>query len=180
MADPDILDEPSRLPRRGGRHSRSTLTSQIVIRLNDFPQFAFRGAVAAIGVGVMALDQLFKPALDLLFGGLRFEPERIQCLALGIAHHTRLWRAPLKFRLLGCCLKSPKHAERIIGAFRAQSGGVRAPARPAAIHPHFPGWAMPYDCVLLVPGDVVGSHTGKEIVGMIVLADVIEAELPVF
>src|SRR5262249_35671475 len=39
---------------------------------------------------------------------------------------------------------------------------------------------MPDDGVLLIPGDVVGSHAGKEIVGMIVLPDVIETELPVF
>src|SRR5262249_60830551 len=55
-----------------------------------------------------------------------------------------------------------------------------APARSAAIHPHLPGRAMTDDSVLLIPGDVLRGHSGKKIVGMIVSANVLQAEPPVF
>src|SRR5438105_580531 len=55
-----------------------------------------------------------------------------------------------------------------------------ARGRLAAIHAHLPGRAMADGRVLLVAGDVVRAHAGEEIVGVVVLAHVVEAEAPVF
>src|SRR5206468_1749350 len=61
-----------------------------------------------------------------------------------------------------------------------ESCRMRAPVRTAAVHAHLPGRTMADDRVLLVARDVVGGHPGEEIVGVVVLTHVIEAEAPVF
>src|SRR5262249_32414850 len=70
----------------------------------------------------------------------------------------------------------------IIGTaeFGMQAGRMGARCRPSAVHPHLPGRAMPDDRFLLITGNVLGAHAGKEIVRMVVLANVIETEPPVF
>src|SRR5262249_12122761 len=76
----------------------------------------------------------------------------------------------------------PEHAEWIIGAskFGMKAGGVGTRRRPSAVHPHLPGRAMSDDRLLLIAGNVLGAHAGKEIVRMVVFANVIEAEPPIF
>src|SRR5262249_26176984 len=58
--------------------------------------------------------------------------------------------------------------------------GMGTRRRPSAVHPHLPGRAMPDDRLLLVAGNVLGAHAGEEIVRVVVFANVIEAEPPIF
>src|SRR5262249_34070930 len=65
------------------------------------------------------------------------------------------------------------------GDLGRKGGGWGGRRGGAAVHAHLPGGAMPDDRILRVAGDVVGAHPGKEIVRVVVLAHVIEAEPPV-
>ena len=71
--------------------------------------------------------------------------------------------------------------ERIVGALerRPEPRRARAPGRLAAVHAHLPGRAMADHRLALVARDVVGAHAGEEIVGVVVLAHVVEAEPPI-
>src|SRR5262249_31707338 len=62
-------------------------------------------------------------------------------------------------------------------AIPAESIGLGA---VAAVHTHFPGGTVAGDRFLLIPGNRVLAHPGEEIVRLIVFADVLEAETPVF
>src|SRR6266849_247570 len=42
---------------------------EVVIGLDDLAQLVFRGAIAAVGVGMMAFHQLLEPRLDVGAGG---------------------------------------------------------------------------------------------------------------
>ena len=72
-----------------------------------------RGAVAAVGVGVVALHQELEPGLDLGRRGVDLEPERVERLALGIADRAAFPG------LLACASRSGRaelgeHAERVV------------------------------------------------------------------
>src|SRR5690242_3717188 len=128
---------------------------------------------------MVALHQLLEARLDLGALGVGLEPERMQRLALGIAH-----RAPLRL-LPSIGLARPsaqlaEHAERIVGALVVEEpAGARPAGALAAHHAHLPGRPMTGDGVLLVARDRVLAHAGEEIVGMVVLAHMIETEAPV-
>src|SRR5437763_643624 len=49
-----------------------------------------------------------------------------------------------------------------------------------AVHADLPGGAVAGNGLLLVPGDGVFAHSGKKIVGMIVLAHMLETKTPIF
>src|SRR5207248_8155380 len=49
----------------------------------------------------------------------------------------------------------------------------------AAIGAHLPGWTVAGQRILLVARDRVGIHAGEEIVVLVVLTHVVEAEVPV-
>src|SRR5712691_1366340 len=129
---------------------------------------------------MVALHQCLEPGLDLLRGGIRLEAERVERLALGIAHRASL--GATGGASAGGRSELLKHSERIIGAaeFGTKAGGMRAHRGPAAVHAHLPGRAMPDDGLALIAGNVVGAHAGEKIVGVVVLADVVETEPPVF
>src|SRR5215470_10852964 len=57
---------------------------QIIVGLDDLPQPILRGAVATIGVGMMPLHKRLEPRFDVLRGGVRLEPERVERFAFGI------------------------------------------------------------------------------------------------
>src|SRR5215467_7921975 len=69
---------------------------EIRISLDDLAQPIFGRTIAAVGVGMMALHQRLELPLDLLCRGIRVEAERIERLALGIAHGTGFRHAPLR------------------------------------------------------------------------------------
>src|SRR5258708_13790205 len=59
---------------------------QVVIGLDDLAQLVLRGAIAAIGVGMMAFHQLLEPRLDVGAPRPVLQPEAVKLLPLGIAH----------------------------------------------------------------------------------------------
>src|SRR5262245_65030264 len=131
---------------------------------------------------MMPLDQRLEPGLDLLGRGVRLEAERIERLALGIARRAELRQPPLRSApCAGQSAELPEHAEGIIGpAEIGKAGGMGTRRRPSAVHSHLPGRAMPDDRLLLIAGNVLGAHAGEEIVRVVVFANVIEAEPPIF
>ena len=114
---------------------------QIIVGLDDLAQLVFGGAVAAVGVGMMALHQHLEARLDLGLVGADFEAELIQRLALGVAHGAR------RLGLLGLRRRAAELAEHVERIAR----GVGAELGPGMIAgAHLPGRAMAGDGVLLV------------------------------
>src|SRR5262245_28119579 len=131
----------------------------------------------------MALHQHFEAQLDLGGGGTGVEPERIERPTLGIADDAAL--APpqaLAFGVVTVRVKMVKQVERIVNVVEMRLEPRRmGPGRwTTTIHAHFPGRPMADDRLLLVAGDIVLAHAGKEIVGVIVLPHMTKAETPVF
>ena len=63
---------------------------QIIVRLDDLDQAVLGGAVTAIGVGVVLLDQRLVLRLDVDERRFRRKPHHLQRLALGVHHLARL------------------------------------------------------------------------------------------
>src|ERR1700677_4901803 len=157
---------------------------QIVIGLDDFDQAILGGAVAAIGVGMMLLHQRLVFRLDGLERGIGAEPHHLQRLALGIEDFTGLGlglagRAARTRPPAAAAVEFAEHAEGIGRAFQI---GFRAALCffGAGIGAHLPGRAVAGQRILLVPRHRIRVHSGKEIIGLVVFANVIETEVPVF
>ena len=71
---------------------------EIIVRLDDLAQAILQRAVAAIGVGMVALHQFLEARLDLGRGRVDLQPERVERLALGIANRAGFRRGPLGAR----------------------------------------------------------------------------------
>src|SRR5690349_19672746 len=72
-----------------GPDSDETVVFHISERLDDLDESVRGRAVYAIGVGVVTLDQLLEARLDLHLAGAGLEAERVERLALGVAHRAR-------------------------------------------------------------------------------------------
>src|ERR1700748_2658484 len=70
-------------PRLGADHRL-----EIIIRLDDFDQAILGGTVAAIGVGMVLLDQRLVFRLDVFQRGVRSETHHLQRLALGVEYFS--------------------------------------------------------------------------------------------
>src|SRR5437588_681648 len=145
---------------------------ELIVRLDDLAQAIFQRAVAAIGVRVVALHEFLEPRLDLARGRIDLQSQRIERLALGVAHRARLRRRTLHSRTRPSS-ELTHHLERIVRAVRVE------PVYPA-IEAHLPSRAMAGDGILLIPRDCVLAHAGEIVVGMVVFAHMLEAEAPVF
>src|SRR5262245_46796533 len=161
------------------RRSAEADRFEIIIGLDDLAQPIFRGAISAIGVGMMPLHERLEPSLDLLCGGIRFEPKRIERLALGITHPAGLLAAP------PCASDTAEFPEKTEGIIRTaelgtKTRGMGARGRLSPVHPHLPSRTVADHGFLLVAGNIFGAHAGEEIVGMVVLAHVFEAKPPIF
>src|SRR5262249_7753563 len=131
---------------------------EIIIGLDDLAQPIFRGAISAIGVGMMPLHQRLEPSLDLLCGGIGLEPERIERLALCITHGAGFggaWRAP---PYASDSAEFPEKTERIIrtGEFGMKTRGMGARGRSSPVHPHPPSRTVADHGFLLVAGNIFG------------------------
>src|SRR5262249_19593902 len=128
---------------------------------------------------MMPFDQLLETSFYLLAGSLGLQSKCIERLAFGVAHrpHGTGGTAGLRGRI-----KLAKKSEWIVGPgkFGPESGRMGARAWTSAVHTHFPGWTVTNHRVLLITGNVVHAHAGKEIVGMVIFADMFEAEAPIF
>src|ERR1700726_1159828 len=156
---------------------------QIIICLDDLDQAIFGGTVAAIGVGMVLLHQRLVLHLGGLERRIRAEPHHLQRLALGVEYFSGFdlglaggsartrppAAAPIEFA---------EHAERVGGSFQVGLGAALA-LLGAGVGAHLPGRTMAGQRILLVARDRVGIHPGKEIIGLVVFADVVETEVPV-
>src|SRR5262249_25361242 len=125
---------------------------------------------------MVAFDQVFEACLDLGLGGGVLKVELAQAFTLGPAQDPRGFAGAGR-RTVGLGAKQP---ERVIGgegigkavaAFAVPRGAI---ARPG-IHSHEPGRAVADGVVLLMLGHVLVRHAGEIIVGLVILADVLEA-----
>src|SRR3954469_13668002 len=150
---------------------------QIIMRLDDLDQAILSGAVAAVGVGVVLLHQRLVLGLDVGERGLGAEAHHLERLALGVHDLARLGlgRGLRAGAPAGAAVELLEHAERIEGAVYL---GFRA-FLDAAIGAHLPGRTMTGQRILLIARDSVGIHAGEEIVVLVVLAHMIQAEVPV-
>jgi hypothetical protein len=154
---------------------------QIIIGLDDLDQAVFGGTVAAIGVGMMLLHQRLVFRLDGFERGIGTEPHHLERLALGVEYFPGfdLGLGARTGPPAAAAIEFAKHAEGIGGAFEIGLGTALA-LFGAGIGAHLPGRTMTGQRVLLVPRNRIRVHAGKEIVGLVVFADVIEAEVPIF
>src|SRR5262249_56192391 len=85
---------------------------EVVVGLDDLGQLVLAGAVAAVGIGVVALHQELEPCLDLGPLRVRVETEGVERLAFDVAQRAALpavaARTPLAAELR-------VDAERIVG-----------------------------------------------------------------
>src|SRR5688500_3423832 len=57
---------------------------QVIVRRDDLAQLFLEHAVAAVGVGMVALHQLLEARLDLDGSGADLETQRVECFAFGV------------------------------------------------------------------------------------------------
>src|ERR1700690_1811696 len=104
---------------------------EIIIRLDDLDQAILGGAVAAIGVGMMLLDQRLVFGLDGLERRIGTEPHHLQRLALGIKYFPGfglgLGAGPRTRPPAAAAVEFREHAERIGGTLEV---GLRIALAP--------------------------------------------------
>ena len=163
------------------RQSAKSDGFQVFISLDDFAQLVLGGAVAAIGVGMVALHQRFERVLTSSTDAPASSPSASSAL------RSALWtvRAHARRSLRRAPLGPPNSRNTPKGSSAPAISGWKRAERErdvgrAAVHAHLPGGAMADDRLFLILGDVVGVHPGKEIVRLVVLPHVIQAEPPIF
>src|SRR3954467_7681287 len=120
----------------------------------------------------MTLHQFLEARLDL--GRLRIdlESQRVEGLALRVAHLPRLLRG---FLCVGASAATPEFAQHVKRIVRR----ARCEIVDATVEAHLPGRPMAGHCILLIARDRVLAHSGKVVVGAVVLAHMHQAETPV-
>src|SRR5690348_3700861 len=128
---------------------------------------------------MMALHQLLEAGLDLRPLGVGLKAHDVEGLALGIAHGAALGLAA-RPSAPGSRAELAEHLERIVSlaVAREEPADGRFPRTLSPQHAHLPGRAVADDRVLLIARDRLVAHAGKEIIGVVVFADMIEAEAP--
>src|SRR3954453_14376367 len=111
------------------------------------------------------------------------KPHYLQRLALGIEHLSGfglgLGTGPGARPPPAAAVEFAEHAEWIGRAFQVGLGAALA-LFGAGICAHLPGRAVPGQCILLIARDRIRIHALEEIIGLVVLAHVIETEVPIF
>src|SRR5208282_4531395 len=132
----------------------------------------------------MPLHQYLEPSLDIGPLGAGFKAENIEGVTLRIENLAALGRRPFMTGTAGAHLAEQR--ERVVGrppagaSVAGTAPAISAAAADAADRAHFPGRTMAGHVVLLILRDRVVAHAGEEIVGIVVFADVLEAEPPIF
>src|ERR1700719_3206742 len=155
---------------------------EVAIGLDDFAQLIFRGAITAIGVGMVAFHQLLEPRLDVRTGRAILQPERVKRLAFCVAHGAPLGLGARLCRTGARTAELPQDAETILETetFVKRSTGLSLGTALAADHPDPPSRKMSGERVLLKARNRVVAHAIKKIIGLIVFAGMLQAEPPVF
>src|SRR5262245_19453667 len=129
---------------------------------------------------MMPLHQQLEARLDVGLLCVGIKTERVERLALGVAHHASgMRRLRARARLAA---EFGVDAERIGGVTERAIKPVRprlAVTGLLAVEAELPGRTVSCDGVLLIARDRLVAHAGEVIVRMIVLAHVLEAEAPV-
>src|SRR6266481_7691612 len=144
--------------------SAETGLLEVVIGLDDLTELVFRGAIAAIGIGMMALHEFLESRLDVGAGRAILQPERVKRLALGIAHGAPLGLGTRLCRTGARTAELPQDVERILGAkalFKRPTGPSLGAAL-AADHAYPPGRKMPGERILLKACYGVIAHAGEK------------------
>ena len=128
----------------------------------------------------MLFHQRLEGGAHIRLSGIVLQTEIMQRLALGVADH-----AAFRLRRLGARPPAPTGLlEHVEGIIRAVEAGVARPPLhrlvDRAVHADFPGRPMTVDRILLITRDRVVAHAGEEIVRLVILAHMREAEVPVF
>src|SRR3984885_2832739 len=110
--------------------------------------------------------------------GVVLKPERLERAALGIENLAALGRGLCMAALAGAALAEQR--ERVVAGKAVAKIARRAASTLAADRAHLPGRPMAGHRVLLIFRDGIVAHAGKEVVRIVVFADVFEAELPIF
>ena len=165
------------LPVRPARPSDEPRLLQIVIGLDDLAQLLLRRTVAAVAVGMVALDQFLEPGLDLLARRLSRQAQR---LAATCAPAASACGWPLGSALGGWRPAMRRTARGLAGLgkprrFRRPRLPSRVPLRPG-VGANLPGRPVAGQGVLLEGLDVGVLHAVEVVVGRVVLADVVGAE----
>src|ERR1043165_1766945 len=122
--------------QRDGKHSPTHRRAsaelrrlQVIVGLDDLAQAILARAVAAVRVGMVALHQLLEARLDPGRLGVGLEPERVERLALRVAHRARFYHRPFDARAR-TGPELTQHLEWIVGAaaIKAVGAAVAAPA----------------------------------------------------
>src|SRR3981081_2263171 len=156
---------------------------EVIVGFDDLDQPVLGRAVAAIGVGMMLLHQRLVFRLHRFQRRIAAQAHHLQRLALGIEHlagfRLGLFRAGTRtWPPAAAAVELAEHRERIGGAVQISLGGLAFAL--GAVGAHLPGRAMAGQRVLLVARDGIGVHAGEEIIRLVVLADMVQAEVPVF
>src|SRR6516165_2077643 len=129
---------------------------------------------------MMLLHQRLVLHLDFLQRRARTEPHHLQRLALGVKDLSRLGlgRTARPRPPPSATIELAEYAEGVEGAVKVD--GRRPPAAATRIGAHFPGRTMAGQRILLVARHGFSVHPRKEVVGLVVFANVVETEVPIF
>src|ERR1700744_6216317 len=132
---------------------------------------------------MVLLDQRLVLGLDVVERGIGAEPHHLQRLALGVEHFPGfalgLGAGPWTRPPAATAVEFAEHAEGIGSAFQIGFGTALA-LLGTGVGAHLPGRTMTGQRILLIARDRIRIHALEEIVGLIVFADMVEAEMPIF
>src|SRR5215472_8794624 len=100
---------------------------EVIIRFDDLSQLVFRGAVSAVGIGMMAFHQFLESRLYFGAGRAVLQPKRMKRLALGVAHGSPFG---LGARLCRTAVRATELAQDIEWIRRAHAS-LKKPADPS-------------------------------------------------
>ncbi len=127
----------------------------------------------------MALHQHFKSGLDIGALGIGFKAEHVERSALGIEHLAALGRRTSP-TATSHPLEQPKGIVGRPTGTAGAAGAALAVAATSSDRAHFPGRTVPSKVFFLIFRDRVVAHALEKIIRIVVFADMIQAETPIF
>src|SRR5260221_14212309 len=157
--------------------AKSTVSGllEVAIGLDVFPQFIFRGAITAIGVGMVAFHQLLEPRLDVRTGRAILQPERVKRLALGVAHGAPLGLGARLCRTGARTSELPQDVEPILETetLVKRSTGLSLGTALSADHPDPPIRKMSGERILMKPRNRDVARPVTKVIGLIQFVNVV-------
>src|SRR5262249_9593840 len=110
---------------------------------------------------------------------IRFKPEHVEGAALGIEHLAAL-RSRASLTAAGHPLEQPKGIFGRPAGTAEVAGTALGVAAAAPDRAHLPSRAVPSQIFLLIFRDRIVAHALEKIIRIVVFADMIQAETPIF